>query len=143
MNLYQKLFKRCSHMQTHRWISGDIKCENSPGIHTYHMCDCDRQNTRKGRCSLCLEELLPIAIINYVFAIKDKKTGMYVPKDYILFGRHSNYCENPILEQPENARIFTNKTAKKWTTRLNNCDKANKYNFVVQKLALLPVFDEE
>lgn len=30
--------------------------ENAPGIHTYSMCDCGRQQTRSGECFKCLKE---------------------------------------------------------------------------------------
>lgn len=40
--------------ELHR-LSGDIKYELAPGIHTYHLCPhCKKRNTRSGRCAVCL-----------------------------------------------------------------------------------------
>ena len=38
------------HMRTKLWIESEIRYEESPGIHTYHQCECGRMKARSGMC---------------------------------------------------------------------------------------------
>lgn len=44
--------------KTIQWLSHLIRYENADGVHTYHQCECNRQQTRAGVCSICLNEAL-------------------------------------------------------------------------------------
>ena len=37
-------------------LLGDLRHELAPGIHTYHQCNCGRNNARGGLCWQCLIE---------------------------------------------------------------------------------------
>lgn len=45
-------------MQTKQWIENEIRYEESPGIHTYHQCECGRGVCRSSACVKCWKELL-------------------------------------------------------------------------------------
>ena len=46
--------------RTHVWIESEIKYEGRPGIHSYHMCECNRGGCRSRYCVKCWEEMLEI-----------------------------------------------------------------------------------
>jgi len=127
--------------RTQRWILSDIKYEKHEGIHTYHLCSCGRKQTRAGKCSLCLREMLEVAVLAYVYVIKDENTGLYIPKNVSLYSRVRGLRKYfiPTLVFPENAKVWDKDSpAQKTVILMNKVDKENKYSFSVQKLALIP-----
>lgn len=58
MKYNKKFLELPQYMRTKKWIKSEIEYENSPGMHTYHYCDCGRRGCRSVMCSLCWEEAL-------------------------------------------------------------------------------------